>query len=57
MKLLIEQIARPISQRLATASGAYLTALGVSADNVSIVVAAIPVMLGVLIDLVLRKLY
>lgn len=53
----VYSILRPISQRLATAAGAALTALGMSSDDTSIVVAAIPVILGFATDLFIRRLY
>lgn len=52
-----QSILRPISQRLATAVGAALTALGMAQADVSVVAAAIPIVLGFGADLIIRRIY
>lgn len=54
---LFESILRPISQRLATAAGSALTALGMAAADANVVASAIPVILGFAVDLVIRRFY
>lgn len=51
MSLLLRQILLPVSRRLGTLVGSYLTALNVPADDTATVVAAIPILVGVLVDL------
>lgn len=53
----LREILRPISQRLGTALGTTLAALGVAESDISIVVAAVPVVLGISLDLVSRRLW
>ena len=57
MGWLIEIIVRPLGQRLGTLVGSYLTAEGLAADDINIVLAAIPVVVGVIADLIQRRLY
>lgn len=52
-----QAVLRPISQRLATAVGAALTALGMAQADVNIVAAAIPIVLGFGADLIIRRIY
>lgn len=51
------EILRPLSQRLATAAGAALTSAGLQTDDISLVVAAIPAVVGIAADLLIRRLY
>jgi hypothetical protein len=55
MQFLIDQILRPVSHRMATTIGTFLGTLGYASDDVQTIVAAIPVAVGILIDLVVRK--
>jgi hypothetical protein len=52
---IVKQIVKPLARRLATAAGATLTTLGMAAPNVDIVVAAIPIVIGFAIDLVISN--
>lgn len=52
-----QSILRPISQRLATLAGGYLSAFGMASDEVSTVQSAIPIVLGLGLDLVIRRFY
>jgi hypothetical protein len=54
---LIDAIIRPVGQRVGTLVGSFLTSQGIAADDVSIIAAAIPVVIGVCFDLVQRSLY
>lgn len=54
---MIYQILRPISQRLATSIGAVLTGYGMAGDDVTTVVSAVPLLLGLAVDLILRRFY
>ena len=55
MGFLIDQIVRPLGHRLGTGIGAFLTANGIAQADINILVAAIPVAVGVVIDLVVRR--
>lgn len=55
MSALIDQILRPIGHRVGTAIGTFLTANNVAQDDISLLVAAVPVALGVCVDLVIRR--
>jgi hypothetical protein len=55
MGMLLNEILRPIGHRIGTAVGTFLTAQGVAADDISIILAAVPVAVGVLVDLVIRR--
>lgn len=57
MEFVLQTILRPLSQRVGTFVGSYLSALGMAVDDVSTVVAAVPLVLGVVLDLIQRKLY
>jgi hypothetical protein len=50
-------VIKPISQRLATVVGTVLTTAGMASEEVSTVEAAIPLLLGFAVDLVIRRLY
>jgi hypothetical protein len=47
---LIKQIASPLSRKLATTLGGVLTGIGASNDDVSAITAALPVVIGLIID-------
>lgn len=51
MNTILHQIIAPIARRLGTSVGAYLTAIGLASDDAQIVVAAIPIVIGVVVDL------
>lgn len=48
---------RPLAQRLATAIGGALSGAGMVADDVNVVLAAVPVLVGWSIDLLIRRLF
>lgn len=50
---LLTEIFAPITRRMSGYAGTYLTAIGLTAAEVSTVVAAIPIVIGVCIDLLL----
>lgn len=52
-----QSLFRPFSQRLGTLIGSALTTYGVTASEAESVALAVPVVLGVAIDLVIRRLY
>jgi hypothetical protein len=52
---IIDEIVRPIGHRVGTALGAYLTAQGIASDDIGIILSAVPVVLGVVVDLVVRR--
>jgi len=51
MTLLLRQIILPLARRLGTLAGAFLTSQQIPSDDVTTIVAAIPVLVGVLIDI------
>lgn len=51
MKTLIKQIIAPLTRRLGTMAGTALAALNVSKDETDVVVAAIPIVVGLIVDL------
>ena len=55
MKFLIEQMLKPLTARLGTTVGATLTTLGVAQPDVALVVSVIPIICGLGIDLITRK--
>lgn len=57
MEWLVETIIRPFAQRIGTALGAYLTTLGMAQNDISVLVAAVPVALGLMFDLIQRRYY
>jgi hypothetical protein len=57
LHLILKDIARPISQRLGTALGAVLAGLNVSAADQATVAAAVPIVVGLMFDLVIRRLF
>jgi hypothetical protein len=57
LTVIYETFIRPASQRLGTLLGTYLTAQGVAQDDITVLATALPVALGVLFDLVIRRLY
>lgn len=54
---MIYSVLRPVSQRIATSLGAALAGYGMAANDVSTVVAAVPLLLGLAVDLILRRFY
>jgi hypothetical protein len=55
-RFILDDLARPIAHRVGSYVGTTLTTLGVAADDIQIVVAAIPVIVGIAFDLVIRRL-
>lgn len=55
--MIYETFLRPASQRAGTAVGTFLAAQGIASDDISVLVAAFPVAVGVVWDLVVRRLY
>jgi len=47
----MRSIILPISRRLGTALGSTLSTFGVASDDVSLIVAAVPAVLGIAFDL------
>jgi len=47
---MLKSIIREIAERIGTATGSALAAYGVSHDDITILLAAIPVLLGLLVD-------
>lgn len=56
MDWIINALIKPATARLGTAIGTYLTALGVAADDIGTVLAAVPVVVGVMVDLATRRI-
>lgn len=52
-----QPIIRPVTQRLGTAVGSALSALGMAQPDADIVTAAIPIILGFAADLIIRRIY
>lgn len=50
-----EVVFRPLTQRLSTAIGSALTAIGMTNPDVDVVLAAVPVLLGFAVDLTIRR--
>lgn len=55
MNWIAHEIIRPVAHRLGTAVGVALASLGVAAGDVEVIVAAVPVVLGVAADLIIRR--
>jgi len=51
----LDGIVRPIAHRIGTAAGTWLAAQGVASGDVQVLVAAIPIVAGVIMDLVIRR--
>ena len=52
---LINEILRPLSHRVGTLVGTFLTAQGIAQADISILLAALPVFVGVCLDLFVRR--
>lgn len=50
MRLFLRQASGMVSRRIATMAGTYLTAAGLSSDDVSTVLAAVPIIVGTAVD-------
>lgn len=53
---MIKTLVTQIAERIGTATGSALAAYGVSHDDITILIAAIPVLLGLLVDLATRTI-
>jgi hypothetical protein len=56
MYWILEQIVKPMSHRLGTMAGAYIATLGYVEHDVNLVVNAVPLAVGIVFDLFVRKL-
>ena len=54
---MIDQILKPISHRVAGYIGSMLTVLDMTNPDMQVVVAAIPIVLGFAVDLIIRKVW
>ena len=52
---IIGNLARETGERVGTALGTALAALGVASEDISILVAAVPVLVGLCVDLLTKK--
>lgn len=52
MRMIIKNIIMPITRRLGSTIGAYLAALGMAQPDIATVVAALPLVVGTIIDLI-----
>jgi hypothetical protein len=50
-------IIRPVGQRLGTLLGAWLASQNLPAEDVTTITAAVPLIVGVLADLIQRRFY
>lgn len=57
MQFLIQNLVTPAVHRLGTYVGGYFTAQGMAADDINIVLAAIPVLAGFVVDTIVRKAF
>lgn len=55
MQWIIDALIKPLTTRIGTAVGAYLTAAGVASEDIGLIQSALPVAIGVFVDLVIRK--
>jgi len=55
MITLVDNIVRPIAHRVGTATGAWLASQGIASGDVQVLVAAIPILVGVIVDLFIRR--
>lgn len=55
MLKIIGNLARETGERLGTALGTTLAALGVAQQDINVLVAAVPVVLGLCVDLLSKK--
>lgn len=55
MNWIAHEIVRPLAHRLGTAIGVALASFGVAAGDIETIVAAVPVVLGVAADLIIRR--
>lgn len=51
----LDDLLKPVGRNIGKAVGSFLAGQGVAADDISILVAAVPVLLGVVFDLVVRR--
>ena len=54
---MLQTIIREVSERLGTGLGSALSAYGVSSGDLTILLAALPVLLGLLVDIGTRNLF
>lgn len=57
IRTLIRDVARPVSQRVASTVGGVLSGLGMAAPDVSTVEAAVPILIGLAFDTLFRRFY
>jgi len=52
---MIKTLIREVAERIGTATGSALAAYGVTHDDITILLAAIPVLLGLLVDVATKS--
>jgi hypothetical protein len=57
MVTLLRKMIVEAAERFGTAIGATLAALGIASEDISILVAAVPVVLGVLFDIAIKSYF
>ena len=56
MRTIVDELLRPIVRRISSNLGTLLAALGVASGDITIVLAAVPVLIGLVVDLALSYL-
>lgn len=57
MQTIIENLVRPLAHRAASWVGLTLTTLGMSQPDAQLLVAAVPVVIGFVVDLAIRRIF
>lgn len=57
MRHLFRQIALPVAERIGVIAGTILATYGVAENDIQIVIGAIPVLVGILTDVVTKRVF
>lgn len=57
MRMLFRQVAMPIAERIGVIAGTILATHGVAQNDIQIVIAAIPVLIGILTDVATKRVF
>lgn len=57
MQIIVENLVRPLAHRAASWVGLSLTTLGMAQPDAQVLVAAVPVVIGFVVDLVIRRVF